>query len=164
MEKKRIRTVPPLNMYRMRYDMELEMEAQTYANNCSKDGSPLSTRPYSGENTEVLPPTTTPYLEAIQRALQEWWSQILNNSVNNKMEYTMYLSSKPKAPTKFTQMAWGFTYKVGCGLQRCSHGTIVVCRYKPRGNIYTQYIYRPGTMCASCNAPCSEGLCPTPVN
>ncbi|KIH64634.1 hypothetical protein ANCDUO_05052 [Ancylostoma duodenale] len=128
MEKKRIRTVPPLNMYRMRYDMELEMEAQTYANNCSKDGSPLSTRPYSGENTEVLPPTTTPYLEAIQR------------------------------------MAWGFTYKVGCGLQRCSHGTIVVCRYKPRGNIYTQYIYRPGTMCASCNAPCSEGLCPTPVN
>ncbi|KHJ76706.1 hypothetical protein OESDEN_10443 [Oesophagostomum dentatum] len=59
-------------------------------------------------------------------------------------------------------MSWAATYKVGCGVNRCSHGTIVVCRYRPRGNIYTQYIYNPGTTCAACSSSCYEGLCATP--
>ncbi|KAL6732563.1 hypothetical protein Aduo_003313 [Ancylostoma duodenale] len=153
-----------MNMYRMRYDMTLESEAQTYADSCPTDASLLTTRPYSGENFEIIPGTTTPYLDAIEKALDEWWTQILKNGVNNKMQYTEYLANKQNAPTKFTQMAWAETYTVGCGLKRCSHGTVVVCRYKPRGNIYTRYIYRPGKMCGSCSGPCSEGLCPTPAN
>ncbi|RCN48485.1 SCP-like protein [Ancylostoma caninum] len=153
-----------MNMYRMRYDMTLESEAQTYADSCPTAESLLSTRPYSGENIEIIPGTSTPYLKAIESALQEWWTQILRNGVNNKMQYTEYLENKPNAPTKFTQMAWANTYTVGCGLQRCSHGTVVVCRYKPRGNVYTHYIYRPGQMCGSCTGSCSEGLCPTPAN
>ncbi|KIH65582.1 hypothetical protein ANCDUO_04093 [Ancylostoma duodenale] len=92
-----------MNMYRMRYDMTLESEAQTYADSCPTDASLLTTRPYSGENFEIIPGTTTPYLDAIEKALDEWWTQILKNGVNNKMQYTEYLANKQNAPTKFTQ-------------------------------------------------------------
>ncbi|EPB69403.1 SCP-like protein [Ancylostoma ceylanicum] len=153
-----------MNMYRMRYDMALEKEAQAYANSCPTVGSELSTRPYSGENMELIPSTTAPYLKVVEDALQIWWTQILSNGVNNKMQYSEYLENKANAPIKFTQMAWANSYTVGCGIQRCNSGTVVVCRYKPRGNIYTQYIYRPGKMCGSCSNTCSEGLCPTPTN
>ncbi|EPB76658.1 SCP-like protein [Ancylostoma ceylanicum] len=84
------------NMYRMRYDMAMEKEAQLYADSCPDKGSDVSTRPYSGENTEIDPSTTISYLDAV------------------------------------VNMAWAATYKVGCGLNRCNYGTIVVCRYSPR--------------------------------
>ncbi|KHJ96863.1 hypothetical protein OESDEN_03158 [Oesophagostomum dentatum] len=29
-------------------------------------------------------------------------------------------------------MAWAATYKVGCGINRCETGTVIVCHYRPR--------------------------------
>ncbi|KIH63274.1 hypothetical protein ANCDUO_06427 [Ancylostoma duodenale] len=42
------------NMYEMRYDMAMEIEAQAYANSCPEGGSLPSTRPYSGENNHTF--------------------------------------------------------------------------------------------------------------
>ncbi|KHJ96864.1 hypothetical protein OESDEN_03159 [Oesophagostomum dentatum] len=126
------------------------------------NGSDLATRPESGENFEALASTTTPYLDAFTQTLTTWWEQILINGVNNQMKYTQYLESKAKAPIKFTQMGWADSYKVGCGIKRCASSTVIVCRYNPRGNIYSQYIYNSGTLCASCSV-CNDGLCPTPA-
>ncbi|EYC26221.1 hypothetical protein Y032_0010g1026 [Ancylostoma ceylanicum] len=151
------------NMYRMRYDMAMEKEAQLYADSCPDKGSDVSTRPYSGENTEIDPSTTISYLDAVVNALETWWTQVSNSGVNKHMKYTEYLATKDNAPTKFTQMAWAATYKVGCGLNRCNYGTIVVCRYSPRGNIHTQYIYRIGNVCALCADSCVNGLCSAPA-
>ncbi|EYC26220.1 hypothetical protein Y032_0010g1025 [Ancylostoma ceylanicum] len=150
------------NMYQMRYDMAMEAEAQAYADSCPDSNSAVSSR--SGLLTYRISSITLPYDDAITLALKTWWEQILKNGVNNQMKYNQFLEEKPEAPTAFTQMAWAESYKVGCGIKRRSFGTVVACRYNPRGNIYTQFIYRPGNTCASCSFTCQDALCPAPAN
>ncbi|VDM79419.1 unnamed protein product [Strongylus vulgaris] len=118
-----------MNMYRMRYDKNLEKDAQKYADSCPTSASQLSTRSNYGENIEVIEDTSISCADAIVQALQSWWNQISVTPVNSKMKYTQVLEQSASAPTKFTQMAWGASYKVGCGVKRCSSGTVVVCRY-----------------------------------
>ncbi|KHJ82425.1 hypothetical protein OESDEN_17881, partial [Oesophagostomum dentatum] len=52
------------NMYVMRYDLDLEQEAQLYANLCPTSGSRIDARPDNGENFELLSSKTIPYLDA----------------------------------------------------------------------------------------------------
>ncbi|KIH58275.1 SCP-like protein, partial [Ancylostoma duodenale] len=54
------------NMYKMRYDMTLEEEAQAYVDSCPLAGSALSTRRQSGENFEVNPSPTISCLSAVE--------------------------------------------------------------------------------------------------
>ncbi|RCN47292.1 SCP-like protein [Ancylostoma caninum] len=154
-------------MYKMRYDMDLEAEADKYASTCPMLPSEKSDR-FTGENFKFFGGNTTiPYMDAITKAQQSWWSQIYKNGVNAQMKYNAYLEEKPDAPTSFTQMGWAATYMVGCAVRRCNDpvvGTVVVCRYSPRGNIYTQYIYNKGSVCGSCSSTCDDGLCPPPPN
>ncbi|KAK6731198.1 hypothetical protein RB195_007576 [Necator americanus] len=150
------------NMYRMKYNMSLEEEAQAYANTCALDISDVSTRPQSGENAYVIVSPDIQPLPAIIESIQAWWKQIYENGVNAKMLYNEYLETKYKAPIRFTQMAWASSYMVGCGLARCSGSTFVVCRYYPRGNIIGQNIYAVGPTCSACPNACSDSLCNTP--
>ncbi|ETN86234.1 SCP-like protein [Necator americanus] len=149
-------------MYRMKYNMSLEEEAQAYANTCALDISDVSTRPQSGENAYVIVSPDIQPLPAIIESIQAWWKQIYENGVNAKMLYNEYLETKYKAPIRFTQMAWASSYMVGCGLARCSGSTFVVCRYYPRGNIIGQNIYAVGPTCSACPNACSDSLCNTP--
>ncbi|EPB69405.1 SCP-like protein [Ancylostoma ceylanicum] len=151
------------NMYRMRYDMTLELEAQKYADSCPSSSSPVSSRS-SGENYQTFSPTEITDEVAIKNALEIWFEQILKRGVNKRMMYNKKLEEKPRAPTAFTQMAWAESYKVGCGVKHCSSRTVVVCRYNPRGNIYGELIYEPGDTCVACGFECKDGLCPAPKN
>ncbi|KAK6731378.1 hypothetical protein RB195_007695 [Necator americanus] len=154
---------PAIDMLRMRYDTALETEAQAYANTCALTKSDVSTRPDSGENTHVIQSSTVTVSDALTKSMQTWWNQILSNGVNAKLRYTATLDAKSNAPLGFTQMAWAATYKVGCGVSRCSSSTFVVCRYNPRGNIIGQYIYNVGANCRTCMTSCTEALCATPA-
>ncbi|EYC26238.1 hypothetical protein Y032_0010g1034 [Ancylostoma ceylanicum] len=148
------------NMYEMRYDMALEAEAQAYADTCSTGPSGVQT---SGENVYHSPSTTISFFDAVVKAQQSWFSVIYRNGVNPKMKYTRFLEQKDDAPTAFTQMVWAKSYKIGCGVRRCSSSTFVVCRYSPRGNIYDEFIYYTGTTpCAMCLNACKDALCPAP--
>ncbi|RCN47291.1 SCP-like protein [Ancylostoma caninum] len=150
-------------MYQMRYDMALEQEAQAYANTCANVGSDVSTRPDSGENVHTNPSTTIPLLDAFTHAQQHWFSKIFKNGINPKMKYTKFLEQKANAPLEFIQMVWANSYKIGCGARRCSSGTFIVCRYRPRGNIYDEFIYFSGAAtCARCRNSCVDGLCMAP--
>ncbi|RCN47289.1 SCP-like protein [Ancylostoma caninum] len=151
------------NMYEMRYDMALEAEAQAYANTCSTIGSDVTSRPASGENVYTSPSTTISFFDAFVNAQQNWFSQIFKNGVNAKMKYTRFLEQKDMAPIQFTQMVWANSYKIGCGVRRCNSGTFIVCRYRPRGNIYDEFIYYSGAAtCAACRNSCVDGLCMAP--
>ncbi|EYC26225.1 hypothetical protein Y032_0010g1028 [Ancylostoma ceylanicum] len=152
-----------MNMYKMKYDMSMEEEAKAYASECPLAGSPSSDR-LTGENFHLFQGNhTIPFMNAITNAHQSWWSQILKNGVNGQMKYNEYLETKPEAPTSFTQMAWANSYLVGCAVHRCQDvGTVVVCRYSPRGNIYKEYIYNKGPVCGACTNACEDGLCPPP--
>ncbi|KAK6730612.1 hypothetical protein RB195_007214 [Necator americanus] len=58
---------PATNMLRMRYDIALEAKAQAYANTCALTKSAVSTRPDSGENTNVIQSTTIAISDALTR-------------------------------------------------------------------------------------------------
>ncbi|CAJ0595099.1 unnamed protein product [Cylicocyclus nassatus] len=150
------------NMYQMRYDMTLEAEAQAVADTCQDIASGVATT--SGQNAYVMSTVTLPLYDVLVETQKVWWSQITKNGINAQMHYTQFLETKPLSPSAFTQMAWARSYKVGCGIKRCSFGTSVVCRYSPRGNIIGEYIYNTGSTCASCSYSCSDGLCPAPAN
>ncbi|CAJ0588664.1 unnamed protein product [Cylicocyclus nassatus] len=149
------------NLYRMRYDMDLEAEAQRYANTCPTAPSSVSSRPNSGENFEIVYKVSSCEF-LIPEVLESWWSQIAYSGMNIKVPYNDFLDSEP-APSKFTQMGWAATYKVGCAMKVCGHVTVVVCRYRPRGNIPNEYVYRRGNPCADCSSTCKEGLCNAPA-
>ncbi|VDM76098.1 unnamed protein product [Strongylus vulgaris] len=143
--------------------MALETEAQTYASMCPISESDVATRPASGENFAFISSSTSP-LDAAVRAVKSWWSIIFINGINWRVVYTEFLERKPLSPSSFTQMAWAGSYRLGCGMNRCFFGRVVVCRYRPRGNVYQQQIYIPGRVCGSCFAGnCVDGLCPTPT-
>ncbi|RCN48494.1 hypothetical protein ANCCAN_05490 [Ancylostoma caninum] len=95
------------NMYKMRYDMTMESEAQMYANSCPAKGSEVSARPSSsGENFHIFRSLIISPDEAITNALETWWTQILKNGVNNQMKYNEYLEKKELAPIAFTQVCY----------------------------------------------------------
>ncbi|KAK6731597.1 hypothetical protein RB195_007828 [Necator americanus] len=152
------------NMYRMKYDKSLETEAQKYADTCALVSSGEATRPQSGENTYVVQSDTVSPLSAVEESIKSWWKQILSNGINAKMQYTEFLSTKRNAPLNFIQMAWANSYKIGCGVSRCTGKTFVVCRYNPRGNVLNEYIYNVGSICASCPNSCTDSLCDSPAN
>ncbi|VDM23159.1 unnamed protein product [Wuchereria bancrofti] len=68
----------------------------------------------------------------------------------------------------FTQMAWGKTHEIGCGIATTCEGgrlLITVCHYSPRGNWLKHLIYELGEPCkkdSDCDTEkCSKesGLC-----
>ncbi|VDL75866.1 unnamed protein product [Nippostrongylus brasiliensis] len=158
---------PAKNMLEMKYDRSLEVEAQIYANKCpqSEVSSPVALRPRSGENVKIIWSDNIPYMEAVVAAAQSWWDEIAIESINPSMLFIRRLLSKPLAPIRFTQMAWATTFRVGCGVNRCKGFTVVACRYRPRGNIVGQFVYRVGPTCDECRYHCiaKEGLCLAPL-
>ncbi|CAJ0594539.1 unnamed protein product [Cylicocyclus nassatus] len=154
---------PARNMYKMRYDQELENEAQKYASTCpAKPGSALNTRAFRGESIAVIKDTTISCENVLANALHDWWNEITKLAINDAFKYTQVLEHSRDAPTNFTQMAWAISYKVGCGVGQCPYGNLVVCRYYVRGNIYSRYIYRIGPTCTWCKRGCDNGLCIAP--
>ncbi|ETN86238.1 hypothetical protein NECAME_01366 [Necator americanus] len=148
------------NMLTMKYDESMETEAQAYADQYCLVGS----GPNSGQNTHVIKSTSVTALDAFKQSMRTWWEQISSTSVGSNLKYTSTLEEKKNAPTSFTQMAWAETYKVGCGIKRCSSKTFVVCRYDPPGNILDKNIYVQGAICGICRSNCIAALCPTPEN
>uniref|UniRef100_A0A8R1Y3F9 SCP domain-containing protein n=1 Tax=Onchocerca volvulus TaxID=6282 RepID=A0A8R1Y3F9_ONCVO len=61
------------------------------------------------------------------------------------------------------KMAWGKTYKIGCGIAtHCDGGRtlIVICHYSPGGNMVGELIYEKGYPCKT-NKHCRTGKCST---
>ncbi|KIH51347.1 SCP-like protein [Ancylostoma duodenale] len=114
------------NMYKMKYDCDLEMSALDYAKQCSHKPS---TRQGEGENVHSGPSKNDKVKEA-KRAVQTWWNQIFQNGLNQKMTFLQYLRDKPNAPTAFTQMAWALSTRIGCAVVDCQGKTFTVCRYE----------------------------------
>ncbi|PIO62994.1 SCP-like protein [Teladorsagia circumcincta] len=122
-----------MNIYELAYNMNLEQEAQKYADTCPSMGSPLASRKSIGENFGMIPSSfATTYYDAVNKAMRLFWNVIRRNSINDDMLFTDQLWHKQPALLRFTQMAWASTYQVGCGVRLCADNYVVVCRYYPR--------------------------------
>ncbi|KAL6732445.1 hypothetical protein Aduo_003205 [Ancylostoma duodenale] len=148
------------NMYKMKYDCNLETSALTYAKQCQLGPS---NPPTEGENVHSAALTQNK-TEAARLAVKAWWSQIYKNGINQRVLFIANLRDKPNAPTAFTQMGWARSYKIGCAVVDCPANTFTVCRYEVKGNILNGPIYMIGQPCAACPTTCiqGEGLCAPP--
>ncbi|RCN52261.1 hypothetical protein ANCCAN_01694 [Ancylostoma caninum] len=88
------------NMYKMKYDCELENLALAYAKQCTLVAS---NTPTEGENVHSAPYQPDQYAAA-KAAVQAWWSQIFKNGLNQKMLFIANLRDKPNSPLGFTQV------------------------------------------------------------
>ncbi|PIO69526.1 SCP-like protein, partial [Teladorsagia circumcincta] len=147
---------PGQNINNMSYSIDLESEAQKYADECAASGSSLESRNNTGENFgTVSTSSANTYYDAVVQAIRSFWDEIKITVINKEMLFTYVLSQRQKAPLRFTQMAWASTNQVGCGAKHCGDNYVVVCRYSPRGNILWETIYETGQTCVNCGNGCT---------
>uniref|UniRef100_F1L974 Ancylostoma secreted protein n=1 Tax=Ascaris suum TaxID=6253 RepID=F1L974_ASCSU len=108
--------------------------------------------------------------------IKEWWEagEQLDLWTSN---YTFNVAMLGEEVPRFTQMAWGLTTSVGCGMAApCNEANVretvfIICYYWPSGNHIGSKIYQAGPPCkfdSDCttypNSTCSvkEGLCVSP--
>ncbi|KAK0415123.1 hypothetical protein QR680_011782 [Steinernema hermaphroditum] len=137
------------NMYQLSYSCDLEAIAQSWANGCQFAHSPQNTR-NAGENIYATFPvqnSNSPLLDAPT----SWWSELAEKGVGQySPTYTMTTDVFNAGTGHYTQMAWGATTQVGCGIAQCPDPdsmTFVVCNYRVQGNMMGSPIYKIGNPC-----------------
>ncbi|WKY05037.1 hypothetical protein Q1695_005781 [Nippostrongylus brasiliensis] len=156
------------NILQMRYDFDLEKEAQNAVRRCADERSgpmiSFSTAETLWANrAEVSLADVTNKLEAVQTAIISWWEQITSrNKFGVRLVFRSFHLHQPIS--EFTQMAWATTGTVACAVEKCTKKSYdVVCLYKQRGNIVDHLVYAKGTPCSMCpfDTTCDpeNGLC-----
>nr|AAB97282.1 vespid allergen antigen homolog [Onchocerca volvulus] len=151
------------NMMEMEWDCELEISAQNWADQCIFGYSPENQREGVGENIYALglPKDVEVFnTSAALFAIESWWTELIRSYRNNPSN-KLTSSVASQDVLHFTQMAWGKTHKVGCGIaMHCDDGEafIVVCHYAPRGNTIGELIYEQGSPC-KVNKHCRTKKC-----
>ncbi|VDN08226.1 unnamed protein product [Thelazia callipaeda] len=158
------------NMLKLTWDCNLEKSAQQWADNCRFKHSPRQYRQNAGENLYMYSSKVdvSNKVDTIGvQASNSWWSELpkfYHNNPSNIMTEKVF----NQRVGHFTQMAWGATYKIGCGIAaHCESKRliIVVCQYKVSGNMIDSKIYEIGDPCkkdSDCDTKkCSaaDGLC-----
>ncbi|EPB76655.1 hypothetical protein ANCCEY_04285 [Ancylostoma ceylanicum] len=142
----------------------------TTPSSSSKSSASSSSSSSPASSTSAKPTTTT------KPASTEAMTEEIRNKIITMHNYRRTIVAQgtvrngkegnpncPMATNMYEMMVWAKSYKIGCGVRRCSSSTFVVCRYSPRGNIYDEFIYYTGTTpCAMCLNACKDALCPAP--
>ncbi|KAH7702472.1 venom allergen-like protein vap-2, partial [Aphelenchoides avenae] len=146
------------DMNKLVYDTGIEAIAQKWAANCKFDHSSAAERNNTGENL-YMAGGKQDLAAALKGASDLWWGELAEYGVNTTLTLTM--EEFNRGIGHWSQMAWAKTTRIGCGVQQCSIGTIVVCNYAPSGNYLNQKIYTAGTACSKCasGTSCANSLC-----
>ena len=119
------------------WSSSLAQGAEEWAHELAKDScsirhAPFSLRKGAGENIWY-------------GAGYDVWnvSQMVNDWVSEKKDYFHATNECASGAVcgHYTQVVWGNTTAVGCGMVACSNERVLVCRYSPAGNIIGQKPY-----------------------
>ncbi|KAI8489343.1 hypothetical protein Bbelb_327860 [Branchiostoma belcheri] len=152
------------NMKNMFWDERLAFKAQTYSARCryaanpdrSVGGEGFAT---AGENLFASAGST-----GLEAAVAAWQGE------GAGYDFTTNTCAEGADCSRYTQLMWAASYKVGCGWTVCPRldnfdGTDVfflVCNYGPEGNTGGDRPYRSGAECSRCafgNVCTEDGLC-----
>lgn len=131
-------------MYKLRYDCEIEKSAQAHADLCK-----LRVHSRNGKYGENLYSSMidSSIGEHLKIASEAWWGELERIGIMDP-GYRFSKLCFGKGVGHFTQMAWYNTTKIGCGYKRCERHS-VVCQYEIPGNVRDQLIYPTGRPCQS---------------
>lgn len=149
-------TPPAADINFMEWDEYLAKAAQDWANGCRfMHAFPPYVEPGSmGQNLYMgHDPTGV-------RAMLLW-----NEEYHDYDLKTLYCEPG-KQCGHYTQLVWGDSKLVGCGMKRCAiKRFFVVCHYSPPGNIVGYAPYNVGKPCSQCRTPdgglCTRNMCVT---
>ncbi|XP_022063096.2 cysteine-rich venom protein TEL1 [Acanthochromis polyacanthus] len=145
---------PASNMLKTSWNKEAAANTQKWANTCSMNHSPASSREIStgdcGENLYMSSNKNT-WSSAIQRwydEVQDWRYGV--GSVNGGVV------------GHFTQIVWNKSKQIGCAMAHCPNSKykyFYVCHYCPPGNYNYTNPYKSGPSCGDCPNACDNKLC-----
>eukprot|EP01006_Ploeotia_vitrea_P030316 TRINITY_DN62772_c0_g2_i2.p1 TRINITY_DN62772_c0_g2~~TRINITY_DN62772_c0_g2_i2.p1 ORF type:complete len:211 (-),score=30.80 TRINITY_DN62772_c0_g2_i2:1121-1753(-) len=113
----------------MVWDKTVAAKAQEWADKCKFDHSTRAFRNEWGENLATIRSSGSVSLNA-SRHVKSWYDEVKD-----------YNTNKPGfsgATGHFTQVVWKASTGLGCGVCRKAKEIILVCQYKPAGNIDTK--------------------------
>nr|BAA24011.1 HrTT-1 [Halocynthia roretzi] len=154
------------NMRRMTWDMELERLAVAYSRKCIYEHNPRTKHSrfeYVGENLFIS--TGYAFTPSLMKHAVEAW-----DDEKQYYDYETKKCQRGKMCGHYTQVVWADTFKMGCGVTRCSdidvrgrrwkNAILLVCNYGPGGN-YPTHPFVTAPSCSKC-APtdiCRRNLC-----
>jgi hypothetical protein len=86
----------------------------------------------------------------LNQLVQVWIDQKSSYTCGNAIETTNFNKYK-----HYTQMVWGSTVRVGCGMATCNGQANLVCDYNLPGNTLGQTPF-PAAQCSGCRAPATS--------
>lgn len=142
------------NMRKLSWDTELANMAQTYAQRCvyAHDTCRDVSRFQVGQNLFIDMSTAQTTTVNWTKAITSWYDEVTGIT---PAAFSSFPS--PFSPTigHYTQLVWGNTYLVGCGIASFKDSTyyqktypykmLYVCNYGPSGNFLGQPVYAKGT-------------------
>ncbi|EGT37163.1 CBN-SCL-10 protein [Caenorhabditis brenneri] len=154
-------------MRQLIWNSTLESSAQEFSNGCPAGHS--KNRKNIGENMYwwTSPVVTETDIDLLGNRSSNLWESEFQSSgwTENKLTSEIFNTGIGHA----TQMAWATSISLGCGVSRCTGGSIegteyvVVCQYYPAGNYIGSDIYKSGETCSECpeETACdtNTGLC-----
>ncbi|VDL66379.1 unnamed protein product [Nippostrongylus brasiliensis] len=87
-----------------RYDQLLGADAQAYAESCPTSTAATINNYAYGQNVLIANTVSIAYSDLFESAIRNWFDEIYINGMNNKMNFTEFLATKPNPPTHFTQV------------------------------------------------------------
>ncbi|XP_068217770.1 uncharacterized protein [Palaemon carinicauda] len=155
------------NMRMLEWDDELAIIAQRDADQCIFGKECADCRRVSrfgvGQNLFVIYQSKFNAQIQWSRIVKSWYHEVQNFDPN--LVHLYQFSTKI---SRYTQMVWWNTKRIGCGfsmfLENGWWKKIYTCNYGPSGNILSSEMYHPGDPCSTCpnGTVCSRqypGLC-----
>ncbi|KIH58583.1 SCP-like protein, partial [Ancylostoma duodenale] len=129
-EDKKGRTPKAAAMRKLKYSCELENTAVTHARNCVSEHSGEEAREGAGENLYSISVPNADKLKTGERACRTWFSELKQVGVGRKNLFTQKLLDHAKKIGEkighYTQMVWGTTEYIGCGIRNCPQQTLLL--------------------------------------
>ncbi|PIO72780.1 SCP-like protein [Teladorsagia circumcincta] len=138
-------------MMKVIYDCDVEQTMMEWAKKCHTWQAPSSARKGYGQNRFSIKPIEPNKTIVAEKAVDNWFSQLAQHGVPQENKLTLQVFDR--GVWYYTQLAWQWSYKIGCAVVDCKTFTYAGCEYNPSGNFLGSMIYEIGEPCKT-NADC----------
>ncbi|PIO69911.1 SCP-like protein [Teladorsagia circumcincta] len=116
-------------MMKMIYDCDVEQTMMEWAKTCQTWQAPSSARKGYGQNRFSIRPIEPNKTIVAEKAVNNWFGQLAQKGV--PQENMLNLNVFYRGVWYYTQLAWQWSYQLGCAVVDCNGFTYAGCEYNP---------------------------------